>query len=125
MGLLQRLIRGTTEETKEYKMKFKQAEQDMKIMRTLEERQKSANERELEAHMKRLREDDIKSKLDTIRKQEGKELWKGKHNILDKGTSILKNDRPMLKEKNIFKNNPNQFSKKHAIKHKTDMGFFK
>jgi hypothetical protein len=51
-------------------------------------------------------------------------MWKS-NQILKGGTSILKEDRPILQEKNIFKGNPNMFSREHSIKHNTDMGFFK
>lgn len=84
------------------KAKFKEAEENIKIERVLEERSKSANRRELERHMKEQEEIQIKKQLDLIRKKQNHENWKGTNMM--KGTSILKNDRPILKEKNIFKN---------------------
>ena len=78
MGLLQRLLGRTSEDKQKFKEEFKQAEREMKINRLIEERQKSSNERELQAHMKRLREDDIKKELDKIHKQENKEIRRNK-----------------------------------------------
>jgi len=112
MGLIQNLLRKTSENKKEFKEKFKQAEMDLKIQRRLEEREKSSNERELEAHIKRLREDDIKRKLDVVHKQQNKENWKGSFNVLKKEKSILTDDRPILKEKNIFLKQKNIFLNK-------------
>lgn len=114
MGLLQRLFKGATENRKEFKQKYKQAEEDMKIQKMLEERQKSSNQRELERYVKEEEEARIKGELDRIHKQQNKENWKSKHQILSKGKSILKDDRPILKEKNIFvdKRNDIPFTKK-------------
>lgn len=107
MGLIQKLLRKSGEDKQEFKKRLKEAEMEYKVQKKLEDKLKSSNERELEAHMKKLREDDIKTKLDRIHKQQNKEMWKGKHQILDKGKSILTDDRPLLKEKNIFKSKSN------------------
>jgi hypothetical protein len=125
MGLLQRLFKGGSEDKKEFKEKFKQAQQDDKVANMLEERKKSSNQRELERYMKEQEESQIKMELDKIHKQQNSENWKSKNSMLKGQTSILKTDRPILKEKNIFNGNPNMFTKEHAIKHNTDMGFFK
>lgn len=103
MGMIQNLLKGMSQDKREFKEKFREAEMQMKIHKTLEDRQKSSNERELEVRMKRLREDDIKAKLERLRKKDVKELWSSKNKVLDKGTSMLKDDRPILKQKNIFK----------------------
>ena len=95
------IIKKFSEKKAIKKAKFKEAEENMKIERLLEERQKSANRRELERYMKEQEEIQIKKQLDSIRKKQNQENWKGTNLI--KGTSILKNDRPILKEKNIFK----------------------
>lgn len=105
MGLLQRLIKGMGENKKEFKEKFKQAEQEAKISRLIEERQKSSNQRELERYIKEQEEARIKSELDKIHKQQNKEMWKSKKMILGQKTTILKDDRPILMEKNIFLDN--------------------
>lgn len=96
------MIKKMSERKSIDKKKYKEAESDMKIQRLLEERQKSANERELEKIMKQKREDNIKVQLDHIHKQQNSEMWKSKVGVLDKGVSITRNDHPILKEKNIF-----------------------
>jgi hypothetical protein len=124
MSLLKNLMEKVSGNS-DFKRKFKQAEMEKKIEETIENRAKSSNERELIAYQNKMREDDIKKELDKIHKKQGKEIWKGQHNILAKEKSILTNDRPMLKEKNIFKNNKHIFTKEHTIKTKSNMGFFK
>lgn len=102
MGLLQTLAKGISGDKQEFKEKFKEAEMNMKVQKNLEEKQKSSNRRELERLMKQKEEEQIKDALKKIRKQENKENWKSKNMVLSGGTSILKNERPILKEKNIF-----------------------
>jgi predicted Holliday junction resolvase-like endonuclease len=104
MGILQKLVSKFSENKGEYKQKFKEAEMDLKIQRTLEQRHKSSNERELESHIKQQREANIKKELDRIRQKKTEEMWK-QNSFLGKKATILKDDRPILKEKNIFKNN--------------------
>lgn len=124
MGLIKRLL-GGSEDRKEFKDKFKQAQQDDKISRMVEERKMSSNERDLLKRLEQQRQDEIKIELDKMRKKESSELWKSSNSVLKGGTSILKEDKPILKEKNIFQNNPNLFSREHSIKNHTNMGFFK
>jgi len=95
------VVRKFSEKKAIKKAKFKEAEENMKIQDLLEERQKSANRRELERHIKEQEEMQIKRELDSIRKKQNHDNWKGTNMM--KGNSILKNDRPILKEKNIFK----------------------
>ena len=94
-------ISGNKSETKQ---KFKQMQEDDRLQTMLEQRKLSANERELEKYMKDQREIQIKNELDKIHKKQNHENWKG-DNILKSQTNILKNDRPILKEKNIFLDN--------------------
>lgn len=111
MGLLQKLFKGMSEDKKELKAKFKEAEQNEKIQHMLEERKKSSNQRELERYIKEKEESQIKETLDKIHDKQNKENWKGKmifkghKSILKDDMSILKNDRPILHKKNIFLNN--------------------
>ena len=102
MGLLQKLLGKTSEDKIEFKKKFKEAQQEQKIQKLLDERSMSSNERELISIQKKEREAQILEELKKIRKQENKDNWKS-NSILTKGSSILKDDRPILKEKNIFK----------------------
>lgn len=119
MSIIKKIVNGISGKDNEFKAKLKQAQEDARIQKIVDQRLKSSNERELEAHMERLREDDIKKKLDQIHKQQTKENWSGKHKILAGKTNIMKTDRPILKEKNIFKHNNNSGGMR------MDMGFFK
>jgi hypothetical protein len=110
MGLIQNLIKGMKGEKVEFKKKFKEAEENQKIDKILNERSKSSNERELDKYVKQQREDKIKNELDKIHKKQNKENWCS-NSILKSQGNILKNDRPILKEKNIFKLKSNHFLK--------------
>jgi len=79
---------------------FKEMEREFLLRKKLEDRQKSSNERELEKFMKEKREEDIKRQLNEFRNKQRNEMWRG--NSILKQKSILKNERPILKEKNIF-----------------------
>ena len=105
MGLIQNLLKKTSEDKLEFKRRYKDAEMELKIQNRLEERSKSSAQRELEANMKRLREDDIKKELDKVHEKQKKESWKSSFNVLKQDKSILKDDRPILKEKNLFLDN--------------------
>ena len=115
MGLLKNLVRGMGEDRQEIKAKLKEAQQDRRIANIVEEREKSANRREFERYMKEQEEERIKQALDKIRKEKSKEVWKPKKTILDSDTNILANDRPMLKEKNIFKHKKGGFISKGSM----------
>ena len=101
MGLLKRLF-GSSEEKKEFKIKLKQAQQDDRVARIIEERSMSSNERDLLKRIEKNRQEKIKVELDKLRKIDNEEMWKSKNLILGQKATILKNDRPILKEKNIF-----------------------
>lgn len=80
--------------------KFKEMQEEQRLQKMLEERQKSANQRELERYMRDQKEKMIKEELEKIHTRQNKENWKG-NNFGGKAT-MLKDDRPILKEKNIF-----------------------
>jgi len=111
MGLIKNLIKGMGENKKEIKEKFKEAQQNQKVIRMLEEREKSANQRELERYMEEQRESKIKQALDKIHKKQNADNWKGDlifkghKSILHEDTKVLSNDRPILGQKNIFLDN--------------------
>ena len=107
MGLLERLLDKSSKNKKEFKEKFKQAQENAKIEGLLLERSKSSNERELESYMEEQRENKIKEHLSRIHKKKNKEIWKSEHPIMGQKMTILNNDRPILKEKNIFMHNKN------------------
>ena len=106
MGIMD-LVRKISEKKHEKSKKFKEMQEDDRLNTMLEERKKSANLRELEKFYKDQEEAKIKLELDKIHKQQNSEMWKSKHGVLDKGISITRNDRPILKEKNIFMDKKN------------------
>ena len=99
MGLMD-TIRRINENKKAGSDKFKKMQEDYRLNKMLEERMKSSNERELEKYYEKQREKRIKEELDAIHKQQNKDSWKGDMSF--KQQDMLKDDRPILKEKNIF-----------------------
>jgi len=83
---------------------------ERRIQKTLDDREMSANERELIRHNNEVREANIKAQLERIRMQKTKEQWCG-NNFAGRAT-ILQEDNPILKQKNIFKGNKNIFKEK-------------
>lgn len=104
MGLMD-LIRKMSGKKQVTKQKYKEAEEDLRIHQLLEERQKSSNRRELERYMKEAEEEKIKETLDKIRHQKTSDDWGGKSSLMNQKMTILKNDKPILMEKNIFLDN--------------------
>ncbi len=111
MGLIKKLLGGMNENKKEFKEKFKHAQQELKIQQLLEERSKSPVQRELEANVKRENESEMKLLLEKIHQKERAENWKGKSilkghkNILKEDFKILANGKLILHQKNIFLDN--------------------
>jgi phosphopantetheinyl transferase (holo-ACP synthase) len=99
------LIRKLSGKKAVTKQKYKEAEEDLRINKLLEERQKSSNRRELERYMKEKEEEQIKKALDKIRHEKTAESWSGKSSMMNQKMTILNNDRPILMEKNIFLDN--------------------
>ena len=104
MGLID-VIRRMSEKKSISKQKFKTAQEDLRIQQLLEERQKSSNRRELERYMHEQEEAKIKQTLDSIRKKQQSETWSGKNTLINQKMNIMKNDNPILKQKNIFLDN--------------------
>lgn len=102
------------EHRKEKKERFKQAEEDMRIMQMLEDRQKSANERELERYMKEEREQQIKEALVTYRKRREDEInFSG--NPLNVPNITGRTQWEVLKERNLFANSKCMFNNNKNI----------
>ena len=93
---------------------FREAEQQMLIQKTLEERQKSANERELERFQKEEREEQIKEALDFYRKKRDRDIRFG-HNPLDVKNITNSTEWEVMKEKNMFAKRGNMFSNQENI----------
>lgn len=75
---------------RERKQAMQQVDDDYRINKTLEQRRKSANERELERYFEEQRQKQIALTLHKIRKKQNEIAWRGEKNI--------------LKEPNIFRN---------------------
>ena len=111
------LVRRLGEKKAITKEKFRQLQENDKLQNMLEERKKSANRRELEAHIKKQEENQITEELRRIRKKEQSDFFSGKqNNVLQKGKSMLTDNKKLfekgskiLDQKNIFKNNKNMF----------------
>jgi hypothetical protein len=114
MGIKEALAQ-IVEKRREKKLQLKQMEEQVRMEKLVEEKQKSSNERELERFLKEKRENAIKKQLDAFRKERQKQMWRDNKILSGKMPSgkptMLKNDRPILKEKNIFVNK-NMFWKK-------------
>jgi len=102
MGLIKNLLGKSSGDKAEFKAKMKHAQEEDKIERLITERAKSANQREVERYIKEGEEKEYKKILDEIRHKNNSDMWSS-NQILTSQTSILKDERPILKEKNIFK----------------------
>jgi len=103
-------IRDILERMKEKKLKYKQYEEQMKVMEKYEERKKSSNERELERFKHEAREDSIKKELEEWRNHRNKDIEYG-HQILKtknmfdpkaNGNEILNNQNLFVGGKKLF-----------------------
>ena len=85
---------------------FKKAEAQLQIQKLLEERQKSANQRELERYMKEDEEKNIKENLEYYRAKRQQDISHN-HNPLDTKNVTTHSDWEILKNKSIFKGDSN------------------
>jgi|TARA_R100000750_G_C2313587_1_gene83483 hypothetical protein len=123
MGVKEILAR-ISQKRGEKKQKFQQMEEDFMLHKKLEERQKSSNERELDKYMEEAREAKIKQSLESFRNKQRDDTWRN-NSMLSNQTSILKDERPILKEKNIFMNKEKSmhFGKSSMLKGGTGWGW--
>jgi len=98
--------------------RYKEMQDEAKMQKLLEERAKSSNERELERFYEEEREKSIKKNLEEFRKHRqeesmkttvlgGKNMFKGKGNIMSGECTVLKNNNKLL-----------------SMNHKTQKGMF-
>ena len=87
---------------------LKQAQEQDRVERLIEERKKSANERELERFQNTQREEQIKEQLEDLRKREKEDINFG-HNPLNTPNVIREDGFSVLKQKNIFTHRSNLF----------------
>jgi len=85
-----------------------------RFQKLVEDRMKSANERELERYMNEDREEMIKHKLEFARKKRDHDI-KFNHNPLDAKNITNSVEWEVLKEKNQFTNNSNMFSGQESV----------
>lgn len=96
---------------------LKQALEQRRIEKMVEDREKSANERELERFIMEEREARIKKELEFMRKKKDYDIKFG-HNPLNIPNITNKTDWEVLKERNLF-SNPGDFitSQKNIFMH--------
>lgn len=99
------MLGGIGKNKAEFKKKLQEAQEEKRINDLIEQRAKSSNERDLETRIEKKRQERIKMELDKLRKADSKEMWKSKNSLIGGKMTILKDDRPILKEKNIFMDN--------------------
>lgn len=80
---------------------FAEMQNQDRLQTKLQERKKNSNERELERFVEEERQEQIKKDLDGFRKLRQKQFFE---TTIFKQDDILKNDNPILKQKNIFLN---------------------
>ena len=97
------------EKKKERKRKFKEMEENFRLRKMLEDRQKSANERELERFQNEEREENVKEALDFYRRKREKDI-RFNHNPLDVPNITAKTQWEVMKEKNLFTNKKSMFA---------------
>ena len=102
MGLREAL-QSFGSKSKERRELLNQMSEQMRLERLAEERQMSANERELRRFVKEDREESIKEQLEEARKRRKRDIDFG-HNPLNAPNVTNSTDWEVLKEKNLFKN---------------------
>ena len=108
MGIKE-LIQNLGNKSRERKEMMRVADDQLRIQKMLEDRSKSANERELERFMKEEREVQIKEALDIHRKQRDQDI-KFNHNSIDTPNITNHVSWEVMKEKNMFTNKGNMFA---------------
>ena len=102
------------EKGKRRKEMIRDLDEQVRIQKLVEDRQKSSNERELERFMKENREEHIKVELDEVRKMRTKDI-QFNHNPLNVKNITNHTDWEVLKERNLFKGKSSMFSNNEFI----------
>jgi hypothetical protein len=111
------------ERSKRRKEMVRDLDEQVRIQKLVEDRAKSANERELERFMRENREEHIKLELGKARKMRQDQINFG-NNPLDVKNITSHTDWNVLKEKNLFNKKSNMFSNQEFI-HKNNDKMFK
>lgn len=85
------------------KEKFKEMEDEVHFQRRIQEKMKSADERELERYIEENRQARIKAQLGKIRKDKQKAMWHGK-TALD-APNVIVGHKNLMRQPNIFVHN--------------------
>jgi len=101
------------EKNRERKELIKNIDMKLRAEELVQERRKSANQRELEKYEKEDFEEMIKNKLEKARKKKDYDI-KFNHNPLNT-KNIMKAEWEVMKEPNMFKNKKNIFSNNEFI----------
>ena len=101
MGIMN-FIKGMMSNRDASKQRFKEIQEEQRIQKIVEERTKTANERELERYYEEERQRKINEELEKIRKVKTRQAWTA-NDFIGQKTTILKDENPILKQKNIFK----------------------
>lgn len=119
------MIKKMGEKSRERKEKIKALDEDIRLKKLVEDRQKSANERELERFLQEKRESQIKEQLEEMRKQKDMDV-KFNHNPVNIPNVVSKPKWEVMKEKNQFsgRNGKFMFSNQEFI-HKTNHNLMK
>ncbi len=107
------IIQRFGERNKERKELLRNLDQQLRMQKIVEDRQKSSNERELERYQDEDREEAIKEHLEYARKKRDDEIKFG-HNPIDT-KNIMKAEWAVLKEKNQFSKKSNLFDNHTSV----------
>lgn len=116
-------IQGLGKKGKERKEMLRQMDEQVRMQRIIQERQLSANERELNRYLDEERESQIKQALEYQRKKRQHDLSYN-HNPLSIPNITNHTDWEVLKEHNMFKGNNNMFTNQNFI-HKSNKNLLK
>jgi hypothetical protein len=108
MGKFIEKLKALGEKSRERKEKIRELDEDMRVQKLIEERQKPSNERELERYVEEDRQKSIKEQLEFYRKKRQTDIDYG-HNPLATPNITNKSDFSILKQKNLFKKKGNMF----------------
>ena len=117
------ILQRIGEKKKAKKEIFRKMQEQDRLETMLEERKKSANQRELERYMKEEREKVIKEQLGIMRKRRRDDIAFN-HNPLNVKNITNNTDWEVLKEKNLFSGRGNMFTNQKFI-HKTNKNLLK
>ena len=117
------LIEKANSRSKRKKELLRSALEQDNIIETVQERKKSANEREVDRFTKEKREGQIKEKLDVMRRERRDEIAFD-HNPLDVKNITAHTQWNVLKERNQFTNKGNMFENNENI-HKSNKNLLK